>query len=248
MDNIRQLLELNTEIEGLLRVAEIRETEVVKSLLLSKTEIFTNLLRSSITKTEVENHTVSTEIPDSHTISDIQESHFREESNINPVSQENTIPLPDEVSEETETVLEMEIESTANSTVISSSTNVPPVFNTNTHITPNVTGSVNAKLKDNVSLDSDSNSEGLHVMRVDEMIQRQSSRDLKKAFSLNDRFRYIREIFDNNASYFDETINNLEMLSNLDEVYEYLLSDIGLNHEDETVKEFLAIVYNHFNA
>lgn len=248
MENIRQLLELNTEIEGLLRVAAIRKTEVVESLLLSKTELFANLLRSSITKTELEILPDPTDISDSHTVSEIKDSDSKKGSHTNPVAQVSATPMPDGISEETETILEMGIDAEANPINNPKHTNEPPIFSAKAQINPNVTSSVYTKPNDGVSTVPESKTEEHYMMRVDEMIHRQSSRDLKKAFSLNDRFRYIREIFDNNANFFDETINNVDMLSNLDEVYEYLLSDIGLNHEDETVKEFLAIVYNHFNA
>ncbi len=248
MDNIRKLLEINTEIEGLLRVAEIRKTEVVESLLLSKTEEFAYLLKSSISMKNLEKPSCSTNVPVSQTVGESNNTSPTVISDTRPEPHDKIVPQPDELSEETETVLEMEVESGEKPVHDSNSNVTPPNFNNSVAFTPVMINNVNTKSMDDVTMSSTVNSEGVHVMRVDEMIHRQSSRDLKKAFSLNDRFRYIREIFDNNASYFDETINNIEMLSNLDEVYDYLLSDIGLNHEDETVKEFLAIIYNHFNA
>lgn len=259
MENIKQLLELNIEIEGLLRVAEYRKSEIVDSLLLAKSKKFLDILNAAIADDKLctDPSIVAHSINDQQVVADTEVENMvctlkAAETNHIPQKAENIDDIddtdeniPDIMSEEIETVLEMDTsgQETLDCPIVV--THDQPEFNPDTK--KEKEEAVNIESQNEISpsiLSSDSN----HVMRLDEMIHRQSSRDLKKAFSLNDRFRYIREIFNNDAEYFDETINNLEMLSNLDDVYDYLLGDIGLNHEDETVKDFLEIIYNHFNA
>lgn len=256
MENIKQLLELNIEIEGLLRVAEYRKSEIVDSLLLAKSKKFLDILNAAIAdgKLSTVPSIVAHSIPDQQVVADTEVEDMvctlQAEANSIPQKAENIDDINDTnedipESDEIETVLEMDTSIKETQECPIAETQDQQVSNPDTK--KEKEEAVNIESQNEISpsiLSSDSN----HVMRLDEMIHRQSSRDLKKAFSLNDRFRYIREIFNNDAEYFDETINNLEMLSNLDDVYDYLLGDIGLNHEDETVKDFLEIIYNHFNA
>lgn len=260
MENIKQLLELNIEIEGLLRVAEYRKSEIIDSLLLAKSKKFLDILNAAIsdnklcTDPPIVVHSITnqqvvadTKVEDMVcTLPDTEVNSIPQKTENNDDINDTNEDIPDIMSEEIETVLEMDTPAKETQECPIAETQDQPISNPDT-IKKDKEEAVNVESQNEISpsiLSSDSN----HVMRLDEMIHRQSSRDLKKAFSLNDRFRYIREIFNNDAEYFDETIKNLEMLSNLDDVYDYLLGDIGLNHEDETVKDFLEIIYNHFNA
>ena len=49
-------------------------------------------------------------------------------------------------------------------------------------------------------------------IRLDEKLARQSSRDLRKAFSLNDRFRFRRELFGNSDPEMNDTLNLLSLI------------------------------------
>lgn len=246
MNNIKRLLELNIEIEGLLRVAEYRNSETIESLLISKAKQFIEILNSDIAGDKSESDITKT-IP-----SDIESKEENRSVDITatPITESNISspiysPVIDEsssvVSEEMETMLELENETNEKPEEDTVTSTLPPVF------IPSIQQQSNEQEEISTEISIPSEDDG-HVMRIDEMIHRQSSRNLKKAFSINDRFRYIREIFDNDSAYFDETVKNLELLSNIDEVYDYLLGDMGLNHEDQTVKEFLSIIYNHFNV
>jgi hypothetical protein len=83
-------------------------------------------------------------------------------------------------------------------------------------------------------------------MRVDEMLTRREARDLRKAFTLNDKFRFRRELFANNDAVFADTLNLLSAMQNLDEAMEYMRDDLGWDMESEDVKDFVNIVSNHF--
>ncbi len=85
-------------------------------------------------------------------------------------------------------------------------------------------------------------------IRVDEALSRREALDLKRAFTLNDKFRFRRGLFGNNDSLFADTLNTLMAMHSIDEAEEYLYGDMGWSPEDEDVKDFVSIVRNHFAA
>lgn len=86
------------------------------------------------------------------------------------------------------------------------------------------------------------------AMRVDEKLQRSISKDLRRAFSVNDRFRFRRELFGNNEADFVDAINMIEAMHSYDEATEYFLTDLGWDEDVPEVNEFMNIVRHHFDA
>lgn len=85
-------------------------------------------------------------------------------------------------------------------------------------------------------------------MTVDEMHLRRECRDLRKAFTLNDKFLFRRELFGGSEQEFYDTIDLLTAMSSLDEAREYLFDDLQWDPENEVVKDFMDIVTNHFKS
>ncbi|MBR1881516.1 MAG: hypothetical protein IJ808_00625 [Muribaculaceae bacterium] len=83
-------------------------------------------------------------------------------------------------------------------------------------------------------------------MRVDEKLQRTLSKDLRKAFSLNDRFRFRRELFSNSDVDMNEALNMIEAMRSYDEAQEYFIDNLGWDADNAEVADFMAIVRNHF--
>lgn len=83
-------------------------------------------------------------------------------------------------------------------------------------------------------------------IRVDELLTRREARDLKRAFTLNDKFRFRRELFGNNDSMFADTLNAIMAMKSIDEATEYLYEDLGWDPDNEDVKDFVTIVSKHF--
>lgn len=67
-------------------------------------------------------------------------------------------------------------------------------------------------------------------------------------FSINDKYRFIREIFGNSAPAFNDAIEMVGSMRSLDEAYDYFLNELGWDADDEAVSDFLVIVANHFNS
>ena len=85
------------------------------------------------------------------------------------------------------------------------------------------------------------------AMRVDEKLQRSMSKDLRRAFSVNDRFRFRRELFGNSEAEFVDAINMVESMQSYSEATDYFLNDLGWDEDVPEVAEFLGIVRHHFD-
>lgn len=84
------------------------------------------------------------------------------------------------------------------------------------------------------------------VIRVDEMLQRRSASDLRRAFTLNDKYRFRRELFGNSDAAFNDAIDIISAMHSMDEVREYFSIDMGWDLESEEVKDFLDVITAHF--
>ncbi|MBR5726274.1 MAG: hypothetical protein IKX56_06015 [Muribaculaceae bacterium] len=83
-------------------------------------------------------------------------------------------------------------------------------------------------------------------MRVDEKLQRNLTKDIRKAFSVNDRFRYQRELFAGSASAMDTAIEHIEVMTSYGNAELYFYSQLHWDRENEVVQDFMNIVRNHF--
>lgn len=84
-------------------------------------------------------------------------------------------------------------------------------------------------------------------MRIDEKLQRTLSKDLRKAFSLNDRFRFQRELFGGNAREMDETLTRVEHMDNYNEAEDYFYSVLGWDGDNSEVAQFMNIIRLHLD-
>lgn len=85
-------------------------------------------------------------------------------------------------------------------------------------------------------------------MRVDEKLQRTLSRDLRRAFSLNDRFRFRRELFHGNDALMDDALRRVEGMSAYAEAEHYFVNDLGWDADSSDAADFLTIIRNHLEG
>ena len=83
-------------------------------------------------------------------------------------------------------------------------------------------------------------------LRVDEKLQRSLSKDIRKAFSLNDRFRFQRELFAGSSRAMDTAIENIEAMRSYGNAELYFFTQLDWDRDNEVVKDFMNIVRNHF--
>lgn len=116
--------------------------------------------------------------------------------------------------------------------------------------TPNVADETeDVEAEDNIEEETEANektSDDSGPLRLDEKLQRSRSKDLKSAFSLNDTFRFRRELFGNSAAEMTDALHVVEAMHSFDEAEDYFYGDLGWDRESDDVKEFMAIIKNHF--
>lgn len=70
--------------------------------------------------------------------------------------------------------------------------------------------------------------------------------DLRKAFTINDRFRFRRELFAGDDAALVNAIDRLSSMNSIAEADAYLAS-MPWESDSEAVGEFMAIISNHFS-
>lgn len=83
-------------------------------------------------------------------------------------------------------------------------------------------------------------------LSLDEKLARERARDIFRAFTLNDKFRFRRELFRNSQEEFDETLNIISQMSTIEEAQEYIYDDLCWDPANEDVKAFMDVVTKHF--
>lgn len=78
-------------------------------------------------------------------------------------------------------------------------------------------------------------------------IDQAKAKDIKRAFTLNDRFRFKRELFGNSESNFADALNVIAAMSTYEEAEEYFYNDLCWSADNDEVKDFMTIVHNHFS-
>lgn len=85
-------------------------------------------------------------------------------------------------------------------------------------------------------------------LRVDEKLQRKLSKDIRKAFSVNDRFRFQRELFAGSANAMNTAIEHIEIMRSYGNAELYFYSQLNWDRENEVVQDFMEIVRKHFQG
>ena len=84
------------------------------------------------------------------------------------------------------------------------------------------------------------------VMTLGDKMTMHRAKELRKALSLNDRFRFRRELFGNKDVEMNNTLNLIDAMTDYAEAREYLLQDLGWSYEEPVVQEFMELVERHF--
>jgi len=70
--------------------------------------------------------------------------------------------------------------------------------------------------------------------------------DFRKAFTLNDRFRFCRELFSSDENLMNQTFSELNSLESYNSSVNYVKKHFNWNLEDEIVTEFMVIIEKRF--
>lgn len=81
---------------------------------------------------------------------------------------------------------------------------------------------------------------------AEQIMSLQNPNDIRKEFSINDRFRFRRELFGNSDTEMSDTLNLISAMTNLCEVEEYFYHDMEWDMDNEEVHDFMSIIANYF--
>lgn len=71
-------------------------------------------------------------------------------------------------------------------------------------------------------------------------------KDIRLFFTINDKFRFKRELFGNNNVEFTESLNLVQTMNTYEEAEDYFYNDLQWDSESEDVKEFMTIIGRFF--
>lgn len=66
--------------------------------------------------------------------------------------------------------------------------------------------------------------------------------DIRKAFTLNDNYKFRRQLFNNSQQEYSEALSNIENMKSLPEAEEYIYGTLKLDKDDPDVKDFMDII------
>ncbi|WP_456087176.1 hypothetical protein [Parabacteroides sp.] len=81
---------------------------------------------------------------------------------------------------------------------------------------------------------------------LNDLLEKKNLSDFRKAFSLNDRFRFRRELFGGDEARMNKAINDLNDLHSYEDSITYLNNELKWNIEDEAVADFIKLLEKRF--
>lgn len=78
------------------------------------------------------------------------------------------------------------------------------------------------------------------------IVPEEQSPSLIRIFTLNDKFRFRRELFGGNDTAMTDTLNLLSGMDCVDEAVEYLCGKLGWNKANNAVSDFIAVISNYY--
>ncbi|MDO4756514.1 MAG: hypothetical protein Q4A54_09230 [Parabacteroides sp.] len=81
---------------------------------------------------------------------------------------------------------------------------------------------------------------------LNDILEKNNLSDFRKAFSLNDRFRFRRELFGGDEERMNKAIQDLNNLHSFEDSICYLNEELKWNVEDEAVADFIKLLEKRF--
>ncbi|MDI3527114.1 MAG: hypothetical protein PWR03_1297 [Tenuifilum sp.] len=88
-----------------------------------------------------------------------------------------------------------------------------------------------------------------HAQKVDmqSRLQNKPISDLSKAIGINDKFLFIKELFNGNSEHYNQTIKQLNTITDLNDAIIYLQENFDWDPNNETVVTFIDLVRRKFS-
>ena len=81
---------------------------------------------------------------------------------------------------------------------------------------------------------------------LSDLLEKKNLSDFRKAFSLNDRFRFRRELFGGDEERMNKAITELNDIRTYEDSVAYLNNELKWNIEDEAVTDFIKLLEKRF--
>lgn len=108
----------------------------------------------------------------------------------------------------------------------------------------------NDEIKSVIVDETDDDIENMEVSPTDsvgdDVTKRGGVKESRMIFTLNDRFLYSKELFNNDIDSFDRALTAMASCENYDEAEEYFYSEWGLDPSEPVVEDFLLLVSKYF--
>ncbi len=85
-------------------------------------------------------------------------------------------------------------------------------------------------------------------IRVDKKLSRSVARDIKRAFTINDKFLFRRELFGNSNQQYNDALDLIAQMTSFAEAESYFFGNYGWDTENGHVKRFMEIIENYFES
>lgn len=75
-----------------------------------------------------------------------------------------------------------------------------------------------------------------------------ASTDFRRSISLNDSFRFTRELFGGDSELMNRVVEQISAMSTLNAAIAFLSSKVGITEENEAMNDFLELLKKHFKS
>lgn len=240
-ETISQLYRLNVELEGILRVLEERDTPAARQLLGEKFNLYHNAMQQLLSDCETAHNGVGEAA--------VAETLNQGASQL--LQQAHGVEVKDQEAVETEVEPEMDaaVDAIERGQHAQQPEEQPEIEAIEATIAEQPVQPMPAAAPEQpVQIPTPISVPEQPKMKVDEMIQRRESADLRRVFTLNDKFRFRRELFGNDEQAFRQAIDTLDGMNTYGQAEAYLMGQLGLDEGNETVRDFITVIQRHFGV
>ena len=232
------------ELEGLLMLADSRDGEISEIAVTAIREKIDSLAANAVSLKAIEpeqtpeEEVITPATDDIHKEDEIEETVTIEESD-DSITDDTNVEYTEETDTSKEDYTESEYETIPEPGIYKDSDTIEAVTETDS----DTEVVAEPEFKDEPAAEEPESEEKI---TVDEAYIRNKSKDLSNAFSINDMFRFRRELFGNNAAEMTDAINLVDAMQSYDEAEDYFYNELGWDKDSEEVTEFMTIIKNHF--
>ena len=79
-----------------------------------------------------------------------------------------------------------------------------------------------------------------------ELLEKQNMADFRKAFSLNDRFRFRRELFHGDEALMNQVVEDLNQITSLDEALKYINVRLAWDLKEAAAADFVKLLEKRY--